>query len=293
MPKVCGAPIPTSRLTLREPVRLVVGREGPAMPEGADRGKRPALGTEAAERVADVLVQLSRADGPIGVSALARELDLSKAVVYRILQSLASRDLVRVDSATRQYHLGASAVALGVRALRQLDLKAEARDELIALRNRTEETTTLSLLVVDTRTYIDQVEGPQEIKMTVELGRHYPLYAGASSRAILAFLPAPEVQRVLEHGMIPLTDETIREPADLLERLARVRAEGIATSRGERQSGAGSVAAPIFQSGSRVIGSISVCGPIARFDSKAIAAYIPLVTEAAERISRRMSSEQG
>ena len=41
-------------------------------------------GTEAAERVADVLLAFSHCESSMGVSALARELSLSKAVVHRI-----------------------------------------------------------------------------------------------------------------------------------------------------------------------------------------------------------------
>lgn len=245
-------------------------------------------GTEAAERVADVLLTLSRSESPIGVSAVSRELKLSKAVVHRILQSLVSRDLVRIDPDTREYSLGPSATALGARALRQLDLRVVARDELVSLRNETKETTTLSLLVVDKRTYVDQYESPQEIKMTVEPGRLYPLYAGASSRAILAFLPEIDVARVLSAGLESLTDETIHELDVLKERLAEVHANGFATSRGERQSGAGSVAAPVFRGDGQVIGSISVCGPLARFDSAAVERYVPLITAAATRISARL-----
>lgn len=247
--------------------------------------KTISTGTEAAERVADVLLALSRSEVSIGVSAISRELSLSKAVVHRILQSLASRDLVRIDAETREYSLGPSATALGARALHQLDLRTVAREELITLRNETQETTTLSLLVVDKRTYVDQYVSAQEIKMTVELGRMYPLYAGASSRAILAFLPEADVARVFETGLEPLTGETIHDRDILAERLAEVHRDGYATSQGERQSGAGSVAAPVFGSDGRVIGSISVCGPLARFDPVTVKRYIPLVTAAAARIS--------
>ena len=52
-------------------------------------------GTESANRVADVLMAFARSDRPLGVTQLAREVDLSKAVVHRILQSLASRSLVQ------------------------------------------------------------------------------------------------------------------------------------------------------------------------------------------------------
>ena len=253
--------------------------------------KSAQAGTESAERVADVLLALTHADGDIGVSAISRRLGLSKAVVHRILQSLTSRELARVDPTTRGYGLGPSAIALGARALRRSELRTVAREELILLRNATQETTTLSLLVGDQRAYIDQYEGPQEIKMTVEPGRLYSLHAGASSRAILAFLPASHIQNVLSAGLKPLTDETIQDQDELFEKLSEVRAKHFAVSQGERQSGAGSVASPVFQSDGRVIGSISVCGPITRFDPASVADHVPKVLAAANRISASLGWE--
>lgn len=247
--------------------------------------KAVSTGTEAAERVADVLLAFSRGEGSIGVSKLARELFLSKAVVHRILQSLVSRNLVSFNSATREYSLGPSATVLAARALRQLDLRIVARDALAKLRDDTRETTTLSLLVADKRTYVDQYESMQEIKMTVELGRLYPLHAGASSRSILAFLPDSIVEKIIEDGLSPLTEATICDPHDLRQHLEGIRMNGYAISRGERQSGAGSVAAPVFGGDGRVLGAISTCGPLNRFDEDAISRYIPLVASAAARIS--------
>ncbi len=246
-------------------------------------------GTESAERVADVLLTLSRTELATGVSAIARDLNLSKAVVHRILQSLASRDLVSINPTTREYSLGPSATAMGARALRQLDLSSLASDDLIELRNVTGETTTLSLLVVDKRAYIDQYESVQEIRMTVETGRLFPLYAGASGRAILAYLPTSGIEKIIASGLKSLTDETVNDFDVLNELLIRVRTKGYATSRGERQAGAGSVAAPVFREDGKVIGSVSVCGPLARFDQESVEKYVPLVTAAAARISARLT----
>lgn len=247
-------------------------------------------GTETAERVADILLALMNAENTIGVTAIARQLNLSKAVVHRILQSLVSRGLARFDAEARSYGLGPYAFALGARALRQLDLRVLARNELVALRDLTLETTTLSILVVDKRTYVDQYESPNEIKMTVELGRLYPLYAGASGRSILAFLPSVEVERILAGELVSLTDETIDNTAALRSSLLEVRDKGYAVSRGERQHGAGSIAAPVFRGHGEVVGAISVCGPINRFSTSNVNKYIPLVTSAAAEISERLGA---
>ena len=248
-------------------------------------------GTESAERVADVLLAFSRGRRSFGVSELARQLSLSKAVIHRILQSLVSRSLLQFDAESREYSLGPGATALGGKAILQSDLRMMARDDLVELRDATGETTTLSLLVMDQRAYIDQYESPQEIKMTVELGRLYPLHAGASSRVILAHLPEIELSHVLEAGLPHLTAATISDVGELEDLLAVVRRDGYAVSRGERQSGAASVAAPVFGRGGRVVGSISICGPLARFGQDAVTQYAALAVDAANRISSKAPTQ--
>ena len=245
-------------------------------------------GTETAARVADVLLLFTRGPAAVGVSEIARQLGLSKAVVHRILQSLASRGFVQVDPVTRAYRLGPAAVAVGVRALRDHDLRRAARDVLRRLRDVTRETTTLSELVQGSRVYLDQYESPQEIKMTVELGRPHPLYAGASGRAILAFLPHDTAEELIAAGLDALTAETVVDAGELRALLGRVRAEGVAVSRGEREHGAASVAAPIFGIDGEAVGSVSVCGPVWRFDGDAVARYAPLARTAADEIARAL-----
>jgi len=250
------------------------------------------VGTEAASRVADVLLMFTRGPTAMGVTEIARELGLSKAVVHRILQSLSTRSLVRADPSTREYRLGPGAIALGARAMRDFDLRQAAQPTLRRMRDITTETTTLSARLQDSRIYLDQFESPQEIKMTVELGRPYPLYAGASSRAILAFLSDETVDRIIQMGLDRLTPETIRNPRELRRRLAETRASGYAISRGERQPAAGSVAAPVFDIDGGVVGSISVCGPVDRFDDVAVARYLPIVRSAAREISRALGWDE-
>jgi DNA-binding IclR family transcriptional regulator len=155
------------------------------------------------------------------------------------------------------------------------------------------ETTTVSALVPGGRVYLDQVESQREIKMTVELGRRFPLHAGSSGTAILAYLPPAQAEAVLTGPLEVLTEHTVADPAQLRTRLADIRSRGYAFSGGERQAGAGSVAAPVFGVDGAVQGSISVCGPAARVDVDARARFAPLLTVAADRISQALGWRGG
>lgn len=250
-------------------------------------------GTEGAGRVADVLLAFMEGPRSRGVSALARDLDLSKAVVHRILKTLEHRGLLTADADTRGYHLGPAAAGLGARALRECDLRAVAMPVLRDLQRRTLETTTVSASVPGGRVYLDQVVSEREIKMTVEVGRRFPLHAGSSGTCVLAFLPAEQQAAVLTGPLERLTAATVTELRLLQRELQQIRSSGFAMSDGQRQEGAGSIAAPVFGLDGHVEGSISVCGPLDRLDRATREDCIPLVTSAADRISRSLGWQGG
>ncbi|MFC5061192.1 IclR family transcriptional regulator [Actinomycetospora atypica] len=247
-------------------------------------------GTEGTSRVADVLLLFVDGPSTLGVSRISRELGLSKAVVHRILVSLAGRGLVAVDPATREYRLGPAAAAIGARALRESDLRVAALPLLRELRDETHETVTLSTPVPHGRVYLDQVVGTHEIKMTVELGRRFPLHAGSSGKCMLAYLDDSQREQVLDAGLAPLTENTPVDADALRRELDRIVERRYAASAGERQADAGSVAAAVFGVSGEVLGAISVCGPRYRVTDEFVAAIAPRVIAVADRISLRLGA---
>lgn len=242
-------------------------------------------GTEAADRVADVLLLFGRSDSPLGVSAIARSLSLSKAVVHRILQSLVSRSLVQVAAGGSSYVLGPAALGLAARAWSQIDVRSIASPILRRLRDATRETTTLSVIVGNERIYLDQFESPQEVKMVVEIGPRFPLHSGASSRAILAHLSPTFIDDAIRqlHSLRPDFDEDAYR-----EGLAQTRERGYATSLNERNTGAASIAAPFFDAAGNVMGSISSSGPAFRYLIEDHEEHAALVVDAARAITQRL-----
>lgn len=245
-------------------------------------------GTETAARVVDVLLLFTDAPSTLGVTRIARELGLSKAVVHRILQTLVTRGMVVFDPASREYRLGPAVSALGARALRDSDLRSAALELMRELRDETQETATLTALVPGGRVYLDQVTGTHEIKMTVELGRRFPLHAGSSGKCMLAFLGEEAREAVLAAPLAALTPNTVTDAEALRAELKVIYDSGYAHSDGERQHDAGSVAAAVFGATGEVIGAISVCGPRYRVTPEFVHEIAPRVISAAERISRRM-----
>lgn len=241
------------------------------------------------ERALDVLLLFGRAaKSDRGVTEIAAELGISKAAVHRILTSLRSRGLISLDETTRRYSLGAAALGLGRAYIERHDIRTVARPELSWLSRESQETATLSVRNGDTRTYIDQVVPDREIRMEVALGVPYPLHAGGSSKAFLAFLPDEEIGRYLARNALqPLTDHTITDVRKLRSDLEAARKRGYTSSAGERQTDAASVAAPVLNHANQPIAVLSVSGPQERFKREA-ARCSELLLQSTARLSALM-----
>ncbi|MFE0424797.1 IclR family transcriptional regulator, partial [Streptomyces sp. NPDC058953] len=205
----------------------------------------------------------------LGVTEIADRLGLSKPTVHRILTSLRLRGLVELDEETRRYALGLSIMRLGLAYLDRIDVRRIAAPELARLSRVTSETATLSIRTGDSRVYVDQVTPSREVIMAVRLGIPYPLHAGASSKAFLAFLADEDITDYLDRAALtPLTDATCVDPAALRKDIAAIRRRGYARSTGERQPGSASVAAPVLDHHGTPVGVISVSGPRERFRTR-------------------------
>lgn len=241
---------------------------GPVDPTGAAADEIADGAIQAVLRAADVLSYFARSPSrTLGVTEVAAGLKLSKAVVFRILTSLRERGYIGYDPTTRQYALGPQALLLGLACIEKNDVRRLSRDLLLELSTRTNETATLSVRTGWERIYIDQVTPDRDVKMVVPIGRPFPLHAGSSSKAFLAFLPAAEqdsyFREVRERPA--LTPHTVVDEAALRQELEQIRQRGFAMSRGERQPDAASVAAPVFGADGVPAAVLSVCGPIERF----------------------------
>lgn len=247
--------------------------------------ERPTVTTIA--RAIDVLqLFVETESSALGVTEISKALGLSKAVVHRILTTLSDRDLVSMDPATRRYQLGPMTLALGVAYLGGLDVRAMAQARLRQLSEATNETATLSIRHGWQRIYVDQALPERDIKMSITIGERFPLHAGSSSKTFLAFLNDEEREEYLaQRNLAALTELTPTDPDRLRAELDTIRDRGYAVSFGERQLGAGSIAAPVRDHLGAAIAVVSICGPVERF-REAVDGFVDLLLSTTDELSR-------
>ncbi|WP_405182840.1 IclR family transcriptional regulator [Nocardia sp. NBC_01377] len=249
----------------------------------------PSRSIAAVERAMDVLLLFGRSGrADLGVTEIATELGITKAAVHRILTALRNRDLIAFEPSTRRYTLGHAAIALGRAYMARTDLRIMAAPELRRLASLTGETVTLSIRRGDTRMYVDQVVPDHELRVEVSLGVPYPLYAGSSSKVILAYLGKQDIDDYLRRqDLVAFTDDTITSRTALRAELTATRKRGYAISLGERQIGVASIAAPILDHDGGVMAAISVCAPLSRFEPR-IDEFVPILLKSGRAISAQL-----
>lgn len=235
----------------------------------------------AVSRAIDVLYSFLGPEKELGPSVIAEKVGLDRATVLRILVTLEERGLLTRNDETQKYRLSPRVVELAGKFLETDDLAGLAYPEVRRLRDEFNETVSIYVRDGTERICIQRLESNHSLKRNVRLGQRLPLYAGASAKVFLAFLPDGEREALLKS----FPGDVAERVQQILPTLAAIRQEGFAVSVGEREEGVAAVAAPIFNRRGKVIAAISLSGPAARLSVEKLRALGPTVREAAKKIS--------
>lgn len=242
-------------------------------------------GVRAVERAMGLLFRLAEAPGGASLQELAREVGCSKSTVHRLLGTLERMAVVERNGVSRQYRLGRRLRELSRESWAQPDLRQVALPIMRELRDQTEETVTLHLADDDAHVVVEQVESPHEIRQIHPIGRRIPLLMGATAKAILAFLPNEQAERLLARTRTPGG----QGPSE--QELNDIRGLGYAFSVAERVAGASAISAPILDHTGQVCAALSVSGPSFRFTPARATRCAPLLVQAVRRISATLGHQ--
>jgi DNA-binding IclR family transcriptional regulator len=238
------------------------------------------------------------ADGPTGVTDVADRVGLPKSTVARLLRSLQTEGAVEQVQGETRYRLGERIATLAARLTAGGSIVSLARPDLEELAAAAGEAAGLAVSDGFRVHYIDQADTPNAVQARDWTGTRVPMHAVPSGQVFLAHLPADALDRFLESPLERFTPNTLTDPAALLERLARVRADGFAWVHEEFDVGINSVAAPVFDDVGGVRATVHVHGPSYRFPtsgSEAVTADLVVASAAriAERIARTTRGTRG
>ncbi|MBI3516957.1 MAG: IclR family transcriptional regulator, partial [Proteobacteria bacterium] len=214
---------------------------------------------------------------------------LPKPTVHRLLRVLCAHEVLSKSGDDGSYALGPFALALGARALGRNRLRQLGQPVLRRLAAQTGESALMFELAPtrDAAICIEQIESSHGLRLVSEVGVRLPLFAGASSRAILAFMPDDEIAGVL--AALPKARDVAPLSRKELERqIQGTRRLGYAQSFEETSPGACGIAAPLFAAGAAVVGCLTIAGPTTRLTRARLLELAPTLLAAAGALSTRI-----
>jgi DNA-binding IclR family transcriptional regulator len=265
---------------------------------GEKRPREPRLTglNQSIARPAAVLEALATAssDG-LRMTDVMHATGLGKATVHRLLAGLAAAGLVDQDPDTGRFFVGMRILSWAASAGDRFGLARLADAAMVRLARATSDTTYLTVRSGADALCLGRREGSHPIKtLTLNVGDRRPLGVSAGGLALLAFLPDPDVERVLQaqrdaRTSLPFDDITLGRL------IADARQAGFAyydapvVHGAEIVTGMAAVAVPIRRPGGRPIGALSVAAITSRLQEQRRKAIVAQLQEEVHRIESSLT----
>lgn len=203
----------------------------------------------------------------LGVREISRIVHFPPSTCSRMLAILRDEGVLQQNPANKLYRLSGRVLHWAGNYRAGLPLHERALPLMRQLQERTDETVSLYLREDDHRVCINRLESGRSVRLVENIGQALDLHTGSGGRAILAFLPNDEIERILDN----VEARNPGEPLDrvrIQQQLTAVRENGYAISYGEWMPEASGVGIPVFDENRIPVGSISVSGPTSRFEKE-------------------------
>ncbi len=242
-------------------------------------------------RIADVLSCFTVEEPVHNLTEISKRVGLAKSTTHRLIATLLAEGFLMRDVHGRGYQLGYRMLQWGLVAQLGLNLRAEVLPILRSLSRALDETAILTVRSGAASMCLEIVESTQPVRLAMRVGQPLRLYAGASSKVLLAFLPEPEIEQVIGSlELVQLAPNTITSVERLRAELAAIRQRGYATSFEETDRGAMGIAGPVYDHHGQPIAGIGIAAPLSRITRERVPEVAALVLEASHQLSARLGA---
>jgi len=217
------------------------------------------------ERGLHVLEVIAASGGLISLAEIARRTGLHRSTGHHLLQTLVGAGYLHQDGATRSYELSAKLFQLTGRTWTPEQLGVIAQPVVAELARVSGEGASLAAYRDGIVKIVAKCDHDGPVRVVQDVGAERPVHATAVGKAIIAFLPAAELDGLLSRlAYERYTPRTIVQRRTLEAELRRIRAAGCANDDEEHIEGIRCVAAPVRIYSGQVVASLCTVGPKSR-----------------------------
>lgn len=252
--------------------------------------KEPSAGPDVVGKALALLSRLG--DYPDGAPAaeLARKVGFPLSTAHRLLGALVREGFATFDAGTKRYMLGLHLFSLAQQALLSRGFTGMARSVLEEVSSVTREATLLAVRDGERQLYVYSIEGPQQVRVVGEAGRHGPLHCTSQGKVLVAFAEPSAREYLVENlPLTPAGPKAITTRARFREEIERVRERGYALVDEEHEAGIRAISVPVFGHEQVAAAALSTAAPAFRMSLEELVGHLPTLHEAAKALSVLMA----
>lgn len=237
-----------------------------------------------------LLTCFTRQEPQLTGAELSRRLEVPRASVFRLLQTLEQMGYVERVPDSPNYKLSIGVLRLGFEYLASMELTEHGRPVIDELRDLTGYSA--HLVVRDGRdvVFVAKAAGRSALFHSIQVGARLPAHATVLGRLLLADLDMAALSQLYPESPLPsYTPKTPTTLAQLKALIDQDRANGYGISQGGFETGISTIAAPVFNDSREVVAAISITVPAQQVSPEQAAQLVPQVQQAAAQLTHRIS----
>jgi len=254
-------------------------------PQGESRSKPLKLDSTLSKGLL-ILECLAQSQGGMGVTDLAKALDLTKSNTFRLLQTLVALGYVR-QAPKKTYTATLKTWQVGRALLDNLNLRDLAAPEMKSLSQETGEVVYLAVVEGLALVYIDKLDSSKPIQTWTPIGGSVPLHCTGTGKAVLA-QNYERLRAQLGGQLTRFTDATLTTMRDVDRDVAETQRRGYAVDYGEYRDRVLSIGAAIALPSGEAIAAIGVSLPDVNMPAEGTDWLGGLVLRAARSVSAKL-----
>lgn len=259
----------------------------PAAPEAEIEEASPG-GVQSLARAFAILEEVARHRDGIGLSDLCRKVGLHSSTTFHLIKTMVSLGYVRQLPDSKRYRLGRPVFMLAAQSLDEVEMVSVATPFLEELSALTDESAIFAVRMNEHLAILARSCGTGPFQAADHGGAARPLHTTAAGKVLLAGMTAERFEAYLRRAEWQArTPRSITSPEALRAEIMEVRRSGMAIENGEYWPEVHAIAVGVHDFTARLVGAVSLSGPLWRQSADVVAERAALLRETAGRISQQ------
>lgn len=239
----------------------------------------------------DILECFNSKNPELGITQISNKLKLNKSNVSNIVATFEEKGYLEKNADTGKYRLGLKLLEYSYVINENLGYQRMFYDILKDVSRKLYAITYFAIPRDMEVFYLFNTYPPAELfnyPYRTIIGEKAPMYCTSLGKAMLAYLPEKEVEKLFKAKKEKFTERTLIDEEALRKEIALTRSRGYSLDNEEHEYGVRCIGVPIFSSSGVLVGALSASSSTFSFEGEKFEEYVEIMKEAAFHMRERI-----